>query len=155
MGTGRFLLNDGVLDFAGGTVVHINAGVAGLVCALVIGKRHGYGREPMPPHNLTLSLIGASLLWVGWFGFNAGSAVGGEWPRRHGHGGDPDRDRGGGVVLDVRGVADPQQADLLGIISGAIGGLVAITPASGFVLPGGALVIGIAAGIACFWAAIG
>ena len=74
-GPGGFLLDDGVLDFAGGTVVHINAGVAGLVCALVLGKRRGYGREPMPPHNLTLSLIGASLLWVGWFGFNAGSAA--------------------------------------------------------------------------------
>ena len=153
-GPGGFLLNDGVLDFAGGTVVHINAGVAGLVCALVLGKRHGYGREPMPPHNLTLSLIGASLLWVGWFGFNAGSAAAANGRA--------------GMAMAVTQIATAAAAltwmfaewltrskpSLLGIISGAIGGLVAITPASGFVLPGGALVIGIAAGIACFWAAI-
>ena len=153
-GPGGFLLDDGVLDFAGGTVVHINAGVAGLVCALVLGRRHGYGREPMPPHNLTLSLIGASLLWVGWFGFNAGSAVAANGRA--------------GMAMAVTQIATAAAAlswmfaewltrskpSLLGIISGAIGGLVAITPASGFVLPGGALVIGIAAGIACFWAAI-
>jgi Amt family ammonium transporter len=152
-GPGGFLLNDGVLDFAGGTVVHINAGVAGLVCALVLGKRHGYGREPMPPHNLTLSLIGAALLWVGWFGFNAGSAVAANGRA--------------GMAMAVTQIATAAAAlswmfaewltrskpSLLGIISGAIGGLVAITPAAGFVLPGGALLIGIAAGIACFWAA--
>jgi ammonium transporter, Amt family len=152
-GPGGFLLNDGVLDFAGGTVVHINAGVAGLVCALVLGKRHGYGREPMPPHNLTLSLIGAALLWVGWFGFNAGSAVAANGRA--------------GMAMAVTQIATAAAAlswmfaewltrskpSLLGIISGAIGGLVAITPAAGFVLPGGALLIGITAGIACFWAA--
>jgi Amt family ammonium transporter len=151
-GPGGFLLDDGVLDFAGGTVVHINAGVAGLVCALVLGKRGGYGREPMPPHNLTLSLIGASLLWVGWFGFNAGSAAAANGRA--------------GMAMAVTQIATAAAAlawmfaewltrskpSLLGIISGAIGGLVAITPAAGFVLPGGALVIGIAAGIACFWA---
>jgi ammonium transporter, Amt family len=151
-GPGGFLLDDGVLDFAGGTVVHINAGVAGLVCALVLGQRGGYGREPMPPHNLTLSLIGASLLWVGWFGFNAGSAAAANGRA--------------GMAMAVTQIATAAAAlawmfaewltrskpSLLGIISGAIGGLVAITPAAGFVLPGGALVIGIAAGIACFWA---
>ena len=153
VGTGRLPSGDGVLDFAGGTVVHINAGVAGLVCALVLGKRRGYGREPMPPHNLTLSLIGASLLWVGWFGFNAGSAAAANGRA--------------GMAMAVTQIATAAAAlawmfaewltrskpSLLGIISGAIGGLVAITPAAGFVLPGGALVIGIAAGIACFWAA--
>jgi Amt family ammonium transporter len=152
-GPGGFLLDDGVLDFAGGTVVHINAGVAGLACALVLGKRRGYGREPMPPHNLTLSLIGASLLWVGWFGFNAGSAAAANGRA--------------GMAMAVTQIATAAAAltwmfaewltrskpSLLGIISGAIGGLVAITPAAGFVLPGGALLIGIAAGIACFWAA--
>ena len=152
-GPGGFLLDDGVLDFAGGTVVHINAGVAGLACALVLGKRRGYGREPMPPHNLTLSLIGASLLWVGWFGFNAGSAAAANGRA--------------GMAMAVTQIATAAAAltwmfaewltrskpSLLGIISGAIGGLVAITPAAGFVLPGGALLIGIAAGIACFWSA--
>jgi Amt family ammonium transporter len=152
-GPGGFLLDDGVLDFAGGTVVHINAGVAGLVCALVLGQRSGYGREPMPPHNLALSLIGASLLWVGWFGFNAGSAAA--------------ADGRAGMAMAVTQIATAAAAlswmfaewltrskpSLLGIISGAIAGLVAITPAAGFVLPGGALAIGIAAGIACFWGA--
>ena len=121
-GPGGFLLDDGVLDFAGGTVVHINAGVAGLVCALVLGKRRGYGREPMPPHNLTLSLIGASLLWVGWFGFNAGSAAAANGRA--------------GMAMAVTQIATAAAAlawmfaewltrgkpSLLGIISGAIGG---------------------------------
>ncbi|MGH6945172.1 MAG: ammonium transporter [Geminicoccaceae bacterium] len=152
-GPGGFLLDSGVLDFAGGTVVHINAGVAGLVCALVLGKRLGYGNEPMPPHNLTLTLIGASLLWVGWFGFNAGSAVA--------------ADGRAGMAMAVTQIATAAAAlawmftewltrdkpSLLGIASGAVAGLVAITPASGFVLPGGALVIGIAAGVSCFWGA--
>ena len=152
-GPGGFLLDDGVLDFAGGTVVHINAGVAGLVCALVLGKRIGYGSEPLVPHNLTFTLIGASLLWVGWFGFNAGSALA--------------ADGRAGMAMAVTQIATAAAAlswmfaewltrgkpSLLGIASGAVGGLVAITPASGFVLPGGALAIGIAAGILCFWGA--
>jgi Amt family ammonium transporter len=152
-GPGGFLLDDGVLDFAGGTVVHINAGIGGLVCALVLGKRLNYGSEPMPPHNLTLTLIGAALLWVGWFGFNAGSALA--------------ADGRAGMAMAVTQIATAAAAlswmfaewltrgkpSLLGIASGAVAGLVAITPASGFVLPGGALVIGIAAGIACFWGA--
>ena len=148
-----FLFGDGVLDFAGGTVVHINAGVAGLVCCLVLGKRIGYGNEPMAPHNLVLTLIGTSLLWVGWFGFNAGSALA----------------SGGraGMAFAATHIAAASAAvawmlvewvakgrpSLLGIASGAVAGLVAITPAAGFVLPNGALVIGLAAGIVCFFAA--
>ena len=107
---GGFLGDWGVLDFAGGTVVHINAGVAGLVCALVLGKRQGFGAENMAPHNLVYSVIGASLLWVGWFGFNAGSAGARQRQCRHGDGRDAVRHGGGGTVLDVRGVGDPRQA---------------------------------------------
>jgi len=143
----------GVLDVAGGTVVHINAGVAGLVTALMLGRRMGYGRTPFPPHNLMYSLIGASLLWVGWFGFNAGSAVA--------------ADGRAGMAMAVTQIATAAAAlawmlaewttkgkpSVLGIVSGAIAGLVAITPASGFVLPGGALAIGIAAGVLCFFSA--
>jgi Amt family ammonium transporter len=150
---GGFLMGDGVLDFAGGTVVHINAGVAGLVAAIVLGKRQGYGTENMAPHNLTLSVIGASLLWVGWFGFNAGSAVA--------------ANATAGMAMAVTQIATAAAAlswmliewmvrkkpSVLGIISGAVAGLVAITPASGFVAPGGALIIGFVAGIACFWGA--
>jgi Amt family ammonium transporter len=126
---GGLLGSWGVLDYAGGTVVHINAGVAGLVAALVLGKRKGYGKVPFPPHNLVYSLIGASLLWVGWFGFNAGSAVA--------------ADARAGMAMAVTQIATA---------AAAVAGLVAITPASGFVLPGGALVIGIAAGVICFFA---
>lgn len=150
---GGFLSDLGVLDFAGGTVVHINAGIAGLVVALVLGKRHGYGREVMSPHNLTLSLIGASLLWVGWFGFNAGSAVG--------------ANHSAGMAMAVTQIATAAAAlswmflewalrgkpSVLGILSGAIAGLVAITPASGYVAPIGALLIGIASGAVCYWGA--
>ncbi len=154
-GPGGFLGGAGVLDFAGGTVVHINAGVAGLMCCLVMGKRRGYRTEPMPPHNLVLSVIGASLLWVGWFGFNAGSAV--------------TAGAGAGMAMAVTQIATATAAlawmfvewavkgkpSILGIISGAIAGLVAITPASGFVDPRGALIIGIAAGVICYWGATG
>src|SRR5271154_2069490 len=143
----------GVLDFAGGTVVHINAGIAGLVCALVLGKRLGYGKETMAPHNLTLNLLGASLLWVGWFGFNASSTIA--------------ADGRAGMAMFVTQFATAVAAlawmftewgvkgkpSVLGIASGAVAGLVAITPASGFVGATGALVIGIAAGVACFFAA--
>jgi Amt family ammonium transporter len=143
----------GVLDFAGGTVVHINAGIAGLASCLVLGKRLGYGREAMPPHNLTLTLIGASLLWVGWFGFNAGSATAADG-------------RAGMAMLATQmatGAAalawmfaewvSKGKPSVLGIASGAVAGLVAITPASGFVGPTAAVVIGIAAGVLCFLAA--
>ena len=148
---GGFLGTAGVLDFAGGTVVHINAGVSGLVGALVLGKRIGYGTENLSPHNLVLSVIGASLLWVGWFGFNAGSAVAANGTA--------------GMAMAVTQIATAAAAltwmfaewkflgkpSVLGIISGAIAGLVAITPASGFVGPSGALVIGLVAGIVCYW----
>jgi Amt family ammonium transporter len=143
----------GAADFAGGTVVHINAGIAGLVCALVLGKRVGYGSDNMAPYNLSLAVIGASLLWVGWFGFNAGSAVASNGRA--------------GMAMAVTQIATAAAAlawtfaewamkgkpSVLGAISGAVAGLVAITPASGFVLPGPALVIGIVAGVVCFWAA--
>ena len=147
---GGFLGSDGVLDFAGGTVVHINAGIAGLVACIVLGRRSGYGSENMAPHNLTLSVIGASLLWVGWFGFNAGSAVA--------------ANESAGMAMAVTQIATATAAlawmfsewlvhgkpSVLGIISGAIAGLVAITPAAGFVDPKGALVIGAAAGVGCY-----
>src|ERR1700675_3618869 len=143
----------GGLAFAGGTVVHINAGVAGLASCLVLGKRLGFGREAMAPHNLTLTLIGASLLWVGWFGFNAGSAVA--------------ADGRAGMAMAVTQIATAAAAlawmfmewtvklspSVLGIASGAVAGLVAITPASGFVMPTPAVIIGVAAGVICFFAA--
>ena len=143
----------GAADFAGGTVVHINAGIAGLVAALVLGKRLGYGTDNMSPHNLAFAVIGASLLWVGWFGFNAGSAVAANGRA--------------GMAMTVTQIATAAAAlswlfaewiakgkpTVLGAISGAVAGLVAITPASGFVLPGSALIIGIAAGVICYWAA--
>jgi Amt family ammonium transporter len=149
---GGFLGSMGVLDFAGGTVVHINAGVAGLVCAIVLGKRVGIGHDNMAPHNLVLSVIGASLLWVGWFGFNAGSQLA--------------ADGRAGMAVAVTQIATAAAAlawmfaewiargkpSVLGIISGAVAGLVAITPASGWVDPTGALVIGLVAGVICFWA---
>jgi len=149
---GGFLGAAGVLDYAGGTVVHINAGIAGLVAALVLGKRKGYGHDNFSPYNLTLAVIGASMLWVGWFGFNAGSAVA--------------ADARAGMAMAVTQIATAAAAlawmfaewmargkpSVLGIISGAVAGLVAITPAAGFVLPGGALCIGLIAGVICFWA---
>jgi len=152
---GGFLGDWGVLDFAGGTVVHINAGVAGLVCALVLGKRKGFGTENLAPFNLVYSVIGASLLWVGWFGFNAGSAGGAS--------------ANAGMAMAVTQFATAAAAlawmfaewvtrgkpSVLGIISGAVAGLVAITPASGYVNPMGSLVIGIVAGLVCFWGATG
>jgi Amt family ammonium transporter len=151
---GGFLGALGVLDFAGGTVVHINAGVAGLVCALVLGKRLGTGHDNMAPHNLVLSVIGASLLWVGWFGFNAGSELA--------------ADGRAGMAMAVTQIATAAAAlawmfaewiargkpSVLGIISGAVAGLVAITPASGWVDPTGGLVIGLVAGVICFWAVV-
>jgi ammonium transporter, Amt family len=140
----------GVLDFAGGTVVHINAGIAGLASALALGKRQGFGRESLAPHNLTLTVIGAALLWVGWFGFNAGSAVA--------------SDGRAGMAFAATHIATAAAAlswmfvewavkgkpSVLGIASGAVAGLVAITPASGFVGPNAAVVIGVAAGVICF-----
>jgi Amt family ammonium transporter len=149
---GGFLGSAGVLDYAGGTVVHINAGIAGLVTAIYLGKRTGYGTENMAPSNLVYSVAGAALLWVGWFGFNAGSAVA--------------AGTRAGMAMAVTQIATATAAlawmlaewvvhkkpSVLGIISGAVAGLVAITPASGFVGPVGALWIGAAAGVGCFFA---
>jgi len=151
---GGFLWAAGVLDFAGGTVVHINSGIAALIGAMVLGRRKGYGSENMAPHNLMLSMIGASLLWVGWFGFNAGSAVA--------------ANGSAGMAMAVTQIAAASAAiswmtiewicrgkpSVLGIITGAVAGLVAITPASGYVAPIGALVIGLAAGLFCYWGAV-
>jgi len=151
-GDGGLMWDMGVLDFAGGTVVHINAGIAGLVAALVLGKRKGYPKTAMPPHNLGLTLMGASMLWVGWFGFNAGSAVAANGTT--------------GMAMAVTQIATAAAAlawmfsewvshgkpSVLGIASGAVAGLVAITPASGTAGPMGALAIGAAAGLGCFLA---
>jgi Amt family ammonium transporter len=151
-GTGGWIRNLGALDFAGGLVVHISSGIAALAAALVIGKRKGYGREPMPPHNLTLTLLGAALLWFGWFGFNGGSAVASGSLATSAF-----------VVTHISTAAaalswmiaewayrgDPT---VLGAASGAVAGLVAITPASGFVGPVSAIVIGGGAGVACYFA---
>jgi len=150
---GGFLGNAGVLDFAGGTVVHINSGVAALVACIMLGKRKGYGVENLAPHNLVLTVIGGSLLWVGWFGFNAGSALG--------------ANGGAAMAMTVTQIAAAaagltwmliewviqKKPTVLGIVSGAVAGLVAITPAAGFVGPKGALAIGILAGLICFWGA--
>ena len=152
-GDGGWLGNMGILDFAGGTVVHINAGIAGLVAALVLGQRKGYPTSPMPPHNLGYTMVGAAMLWVGWFGFNAGSELAANGTA--------------GMAMAVTQIATAAAAlgwmfcewlshgkpSVLGIASGAVGGLVAITPASGSVGPMGALAIGIAAGVGCFLAA--
>ena len=151
---GGWLGDMGVLDFAGGTVVHINAGVAALVAALVLGKRKGYPKTAMPPNNMVLTVVGASMLWVGWFGFNAGSELA--------------ADGTAGMAMTVTQIATATAAltwmfsewishgkpSALGIASGAVAGLVAITPASGFVGPMGALAIGVAAGVGCYIAAV-
>jgi Amt family ammonium transporter len=152
-GDGAFLWDEGVIDFAGGTVVHINAGIAGLVACLVLGKRKGYPTTPMAPHNLGYTLIGAAMLWVGWFGFNAGSAAA--------------ANETAGMAMLVTQIATAAAAlgwmfaewithgkpSALGIASGVVAGLVAITPAAGAVGPVGALVIGLAAGVICFFCA--
>ena len=151
-GGGGWLGNKGILDFAGGTVVHINAGMAGLMAALLLGKRKGYPTTPMPPHNLGYTLVGASMLWVGWFGFNAGSELA--------------ADGVAGMAMAVTQIATATSAlswmfiewikhgkpSVLGIASGAVAGLVAITPASGAVGPMGAMAIGFASGFGCFLA---
>lgn len=148
-----WLARDGIADFAGGTVVEINCGITGLVCALMLGKRLGYGHENMAPWNLSYAVIGASLLWIGWMGFNSGGALGAT-------------PRAGMAVLNTQMAAAGAtmswtfvewffrgKPSVLGAISGAVAGLVAITPACGFVLPGPALLIGLVAGAVCFWTA--
>ena len=151
---GGFLGTLGVLDFAGGTVVHLNAGIAGLACALVMGPRVGYGQENMAPHNLLYALIGASLLWVGWFGFNAGSAVA--------------ANALAGIAMANTQIATAAAAlswmvvewiiqgkpSVLGMLSGAVAGLVAITPAAGYVAPDGGLYIGLIAGAVCYFSSV-
>ncbi|MFT5962177.1 MAG: Amt family ammonium transporter [Burkholderiaceae bacterium] len=148
--SGGWLAVNGVLDFAGGTVVHVSAGISGLVAAIIVGPRNGYGDEPMPPHNLVLTLVGAGLLWVGWFGFNAGSALA--------------ADGRAGMAMLVTQLAAATGAlgwmaaewrrrgkpSVLGLVSGAVAGLVAITPASGFVGVSAGLAIGVVAGMACY-----
>jgi ammonium transporter, Amt family len=151
---GGFLATAGVLDFAGGTVVHINAGVAGLVCALVLGKREGYGQVNMAPHNLVLSVIGASLLWVGWFGFNAGSELAADGLAGAAMMNTQVATAAAGLAWMFTEWFVAKKPSVLGIISGAVAGLVAVTPASGFVNPTGAFVIGIVAGILCYVAAV-
>ncbi|AXM97467.1 ammonium transporter [Pseudomonas plecoglossicida] len=152
-GDGALMWDWGVLDFAGGTVVHINAGVAGLVCCLVLGKRKGYPTTPMAPHNLGYTLMGAAMLWIGWFGFNAGSAAAANGTA--------------GMAMLVTQIATAAAAlgwmfaewifhgkpSALGIASGVVAGLVAITPAAGTVGPMGALVIGLASGVICYFCA--
>ncbi|HEY0200567.1 MAG TPA: ammonium transporter [Burkholderiaceae bacterium] len=152
---GGLLGKDGALDFAGGTVVHINAGVAGLVGAYVLGKRIGYGKDAFTPHSLTLTMVGASLLWVGWFGFNAGSA------------GAANAQAGLAFINTVLATAaatlswiagealSKGKASMLGAASGAVAGLVAVTPAAGFVGPMGAIVLGLLAGVVCLWGVSG
>jgi len=152
-GDGALMWDWGVLDFAGGTVVHINAGIAGLVCCLVLGKRKGYPTTPMAPHNLGYTLMGAAMLWIGWFGFNAGSAAA--------------ANATAGMAMLVTQIATAAAAlgwmfaewighgkpSALGIASGVVAGLVAITPAAGTVGPMGALVIGLASGVICYFCA--
>jgi len=151
---GGFLGAAGVLDFAGGLVVHLNAGIAGLVCCIVIGKRQGYGTEYMAPHNLVLTLIGTSLLWVGWFGFNAGSAL-------------SSGELAGSAMLNTHIAAATAalvwmaiewaargKPSVLGVLTGAVAGLGTITPAAGYVEPWAALLIGVAAGAVCYWASV-
>ena len=149
---GGWLGELGLMDFAGGTVVHINAGVAALVAALVLGRRRGFPETPMPPHNLTMTVAGAAMLWVGWFGFNAGSALA------------ADGAAGMAMLVTHLGAASGAgtwmiaewvrfgKPSVLGIVTGMVAGLGTITPASGFVGPMGALAIGVTAGLVCFWA---
>ncbi|MEG0481559.1 MAG: ammonium transporter [Acinetobacter sp.] len=148
---GGWLMNDGALDFAGGTVVHINSGVAGLVAAYLLGKRMGLGKESMAPHNLALTVLGASLVWVGWFGFNGGSALGANGSAAYAL-----------VTTQIAAAAAAiswlvvekivrGKGSVLGAASGAVAGLVVITPAAGFVTVGGALIMGLIGGVVCFW----
>lgn len=150
-----FLFAKGALDFAGGTVVHINAAVAGLVGAFVIGKRTGYGREAIKPHNLTLTMVGASILWVGWFGFNAGSALEGSGTAALAFVNTFLATAAAVLAWTAVEWLHKGKPSLLGAVSGAVAGLVAITPAAGFVGLNGALAIGAIAGVLCLWGVTG
>jgi Amt family ammonium transporter len=151
---GGILFTMGALDYAGGTVVHLNAGTAALVTCLVLGKRIGYGSENMSPHNLVLSVIGASLLWVGWFGFNAGSALTAGFNAGMAAAATQIATAAAALAWMFAEWIIAKKPSVLGMISGAVAGLVAITPASGFVDPVGALIIGIAAGAVCYISAV-
>lgn len=146
-----WLASLGAIDFAGGTVVHINAGISGLVCALVIGKRIGYRKNDLAPYNVSYAVMGASLLWFGWFGFNAGSALG-----ANGRAGmamlvTQIAAAAGGIGWMAIEWIKRKKPTVLGVVSGAVAGLVVITPAAGFVLPGPALFMGFLGGVVCFW----
>jgi Amt family ammonium transporter len=142
----------GALDFAGGTVVHISSGITALVCALVLGKRLGYGQEPMPPHNLTYTALGAGMLWVGWFGFNAGSALAADGIAASAFAATHFSAAAGALAWPLVEWITRGKPTLLGASSGAVAGLVCITPAAGFVLPMPAIFMGIAAGVVCSFA---
>jgi Amt family ammonium transporter len=148
---GGWLANDGALDFAGGTVVHINSGVAGLVAAYMLGKRMGLGRESMAPHNLTLTVVGASLVWVGWFGFNGGSALGANGSAGYALIATQVAAAAAAIAWLITEKLIRGKASVLGGASGAVAGLVVITPAAGFVTVGGALAMGLIGGVVCFW----
>jgi Amt family ammonium transporter len=150
-----FMWQKGALDFAGGTVVHINAAVAGLVGAYMLGKRVGYGREAMAPHSLTLTMVGASLLWVGWFGFNAGSNLEANGVAALAFINTIVATAAATLSWAAAEALSKGKASMLGAASGAVAGLVAITPACGFVGVGGALVIGLLSGIVCLWGVTG
>jgi ammonium transporter, Amt family len=146
------LCGGGALDFAGGTVVHISSGVSALICALVLGKRLGYGSEPMPPHNLTYTAIGATMLWVGWFGFNAGSALNASGLAASAFCATHFAAAAGGLTWAAAEWITRGKPSILGTCSGVVAGLVCITPAAGFVTPMPALLMGMAVGIVCFLA---
>ena len=152
---GGWLFQKGVLDFAGGTVVHINAAVAGLVGAFMVGKRIGYGKEAMAPHNLVMTMIGASLLWVGWFGFNAGSALEANGTAALAFINTLDATAAAALAWTLAEWLVKGKPSILGGLSGAVAGLVAITPACGWVGVGGGLAVGALAGVVCFWGVTG
>jgi Amt family ammonium transporter len=151
-GTGGWIRNLGALDFAGGLVVHISSGIAALAAALLVGKRKGYGDEPMPPHNLTMTLLGAALLWFGWFGFNGGSAVASGSLATNAFVVTHISTAAAALSWMIAEWAYRGNPTVLGAASGAVAGLVAITPASGFVGPISAIIIGLAAGTVCYFA---
>ena len=147
-----YAIAGGALDFAGGTVVHVSAGVSALVCALLIGKRLGFGHDPMPPHNLTYSVLGAAMLWFGWFGFNAGSALAANGIAASAFAATHLAAAGGAVAWSGMEWLTRGKPSALGAASGVVAGLVCITPASGYVTPMPAIIMGLAAGIVCFFA---
>ena len=149
---GGFLNEEGVLDYAGGTIVHINAGIAGLVACLVVGKRTGYGAENMAPHNPLFSVIGVSLLWIGWFGFSAGSALTAGANAALAMLVTQTSAAAGALTWMIYEWSVLKKPSVVGLVSGAVAGLVAVTPAAGYVSPAGAIAIGVIAGFSCCWA---